>query len=129
MWELRRIASQGIPDGAGIRSTVWKVFLSFPFLLFVCLEIWKLRKFLGKYGYFWINSSLGVVWLLSQLLLGYLPPDRSQWSSELAKKRSQYRHFKEELLMNPVSHFLYLFNDKIVYITVYATMTFIMWLC
>ncbi|XVF29109.1 hypothetical protein REPUB_Repub15cG0091500 [Reevesia pubescens] len=59
MRELRRIASQGIPDGAGIRSTVWK------------------------------------------LLLGYLPPDRGQWSSKLAKKRSQYRHFKEELLMNP----------------------------
>ncbi|KAE8703013.1 DUF246 domain-containing protein [Hibiscus syriacus] len=59
MWELRRIASQGIPDGAGIRSTVWK------------------------------------------LLLGYLPPERGQWSSELAKKRSQYRYFKEELLMNP----------------------------
>ncbi|XWS13410.1 hypothetical protein CRYUN_Cryun36dG0034900 [Craigia yunnanensis] len=57
--ELRRIASQGIPDGAGIRSTVWK------------------------------------------LLLGYLPADREQWLSELAKKRSQYRHFKEELLMNP----------------------------
>ncbi|KAK8571673.1 hypothetical protein V6N13_047332 [Hibiscus sabdariffa] len=59
MWELRRIASQGIPDGGGIRSTVWK------------------------------------------LLLGYLPPERAQWSSELTKKRSQYRHFKEELLMNP----------------------------
>ncbi|XP_038991774.1 TBC1 domain family member 13-like [Hibiscus syriacus] len=59
MWELRRIASQGFPDGAGIRSTVWK------------------------------------------LLLGYLPPERGQWSSELAKKRSQYSHFKEELLMNP----------------------------
>ncbi|XWS22355.1 hypothetical protein CRYUN_Cryun29cG0026600 [Craigia yunnanensis] len=59
MRELQRIASQGIPDGAGIRSTVWK------------------------------------------FLLGYLPPDRGQWSSELAKKRSQYRHFKEELLMNP----------------------------
>ncbi|KAE8714544.1 Detected protein of confused Function [Hibiscus syriacus] len=59
MWGLRRFASQGIPDGAGIRSTVWK------------------------------------------LLLGYLPPERGQWSSELAKKRSQYRHFKEELLMNP----------------------------
>ncbi|WCJ33180.1 Ypt/Rab-GAP domain of gyp1p superfamily protein [Euphorbia peplus] len=57
--ELRRIASQGIPDGAGIRSTVWK------------------------------------------LLLGYLAPDRSLWSSELAKKRSQYKHFKEDLLMNP----------------------------
>lgn len=23
--ELRRLASQGIPDGAGIRSTIWKV--------------------------------------------------------------------------------------------------------
>ncbi|KAK8362627.1 hypothetical protein V6Z12_A03G113500 [Gossypium hirsutum] len=57
--ELRRIASQGIPDGAGIRSTVWK------------------------------------------LLLGYLPPDHLQWSSELAKKRSEYKQFKEELLMNP----------------------------
>ncbi|CAI9776117.1 unnamed protein product [Fraxinus pennsylvanica] len=59
MGELRRITSQGIPDGAGIRATVWK------------------------------------------LLLGYLPPDRALWPSELAKKRSQYKHFKEELLMNP----------------------------
>ncbi|KAL3634392.1 hypothetical protein CASFOL_021446 [Castilleja foliolosa] len=57
--ELRRLASQGIPDRAGIRATVWK------------------------------------------LLLGYLPPDRSLWPSELVKKRSQYKHFKEELLMNP----------------------------
>lgn len=57
--ELRRLASQGIPDGAGIRCTVWK------------------------------------------LLLGYLPTDRGFWSSELAKKRSQYKNFKEELLMNP----------------------------
>ncbi|KAK9288423.1 hypothetical protein L1049_016879 [Liquidambar formosana] len=59
MRELRRLASQGIPDGAGIRSTVWK------------------------------------------LLLGYLPSDRGLWSAELAKKRSQYKHFKDELLMNP----------------------------
>ncbi|PSS34827.1 TBC1 domain family member protein [Actinidia chinensis var. chinensis] len=59
MGELRRLASQGIPDGAGIRCTVWK------------------------------------------LLLGYLPTDRGLWSSELAKKRSQYKRFKEELLMNP----------------------------
>ncbi|CAH2079393.1 unnamed protein product [Thlaspi arvense] len=57
--ELRKIASQGLPDDAGIRSLVWK------------------------------------------LLLGYLSPDRSMWSSELAKKRSQYKQFKEELLMNP----------------------------
>ncbi|KAK7359274.1 hypothetical protein VNO77_01227 [Canavalia gladiata] len=59
MKELRSLACQGIPDAAGIRSTVWK------------------------------------------LLLGYLPPDRGLWSSELAKKRSQYKQFKEEILMNP----------------------------
>ncbi|XP_042059233.1 TBC1 domain family member 13-like [Salvia splendens] len=59
MGELRRLASEGIPDGAGIRSIVWK------------------------------------------LLLGYLPPDHSLWPSELAKKRSQYKHFKEELLISP----------------------------
>ncbi|KAK7331461.1 hypothetical protein VNO77_25686 [Canavalia gladiata] len=38
---------------------------------------------------------------LWKLLLGYLPTDRALWSSELAKKRSQYKHFKEDLLMNP----------------------------
>ncbi|XP_061372983.1 uncharacterized protein LOC133315393 isoform X2 [Gastrolobium bilobum] len=59
MRELRRLACQGVPDAAGIRSTVWK------------------------------------------LLLGYLPPDRGLWSSELTKKRSQYKHFKEDILMNP----------------------------
>lgn len=33
--EVRRLASQGIPDGAGIRSTVWKVVLYvFLFLFF-----------------------------------------------------------------------------------------------
>ncbi|KAA3484048.1 TBC1 domain family member 13-like [Gossypium australe] len=42
--------------------------------------------------------------LLAELLLGYLPPDRLQWSSELAKKRSEYKQFKEELLMNPASN-------------------------
>ncbi|XP_010542986.1 PREDICTED: TBC1 domain family member 13-like [Tarenaya hassleriana] len=36
-----------------------------------------------------------------KLLLGYLPPDRSLWPSELAKKRLQYKHYKEELLMSP----------------------------
>ncbi|KAK7387622.1 hypothetical protein VNO78_28544 [Psophocarpus tetragonolobus] len=59
--ELRRVASQGIPDAAApsLRPTLWK------------------------------------------LLLGYLPPDRAFWSSELAQKRSQYQHFKDDLLMNP----------------------------
>ncbi|XP_010522393.1 PREDICTED: TBC1 domain family member 13 [Tarenaya hassleriana] len=36
-----------------------------------------------------------------KLLLGYLPSERSLWLSELAKKRSQYKHYKEELLMSP----------------------------
>ncbi|KAF2288894.1 hypothetical protein GH714_022620 [Hevea brasiliensis] len=35
-------------------------------------------------------------------LLRTSPADRSLWSSELGKKRSQYKHFKEELLMNPL---------------------------
>ncbi|CAN1242583.1 TBC1 domain family member 13 [Linum perenne] len=35
------------------------------------------------------------------LLLGYLPPERSEWSSELAKKRSQYKDFKDDIMMNP----------------------------
>ncbi|KAE8704558.1 Ypt/Rab-GAP domain of gyp1p superfamily protein isoform 2 [Hibiscus syriacus] len=59
LWELWQNASQGIPEGARIRSTVWK------------------------------------------LLLGYPPPNHMQWSYELAKKRSEYKQFKEELLMNP----------------------------
>ena len=42
------------------------------------------------------------LFLFLQLLLGYLPPDRSLWPSEMAKKRSQYKQFKDELLMNPV---------------------------
>ncbi|XP_022002523.1 TBC1 domain family member 13 isoform X2 [Helianthus annuus] len=62
--ELRQLASLGIPDAAGIRSTTWK------------------------------------------LLLGYLPIDKRMWSSELSKKRSQYKHFKEDLLMNPDSEII-----------------------
>lgn len=57
--EVRRFASQGIPDGAGVRSVAWKI------------------------------------------LLGYLPTDRGQWAHELEKKRSQYKAFKDELLVNP----------------------------
>ncbi|KVI08256.1 hypothetical protein Ccrd_013370 [Cynara cardunculus var. scolymus] len=69
--ELRRLASLGIPDAAGIRSSVWKV----------------------------CNKMLLV--LKNQLLLAYLPSDKGIWLSELTKKRSQYKHFKEDLLMNP----------------------------
>ncbi|KAH9621231.1 hypothetical protein KSS87_005100, partial [Heliosperma pusillum] len=59
MKEVRRLAAMGVPDGPGVRSTVWK------------------------------------------LLLGYLPSDRAMWPAELAKKRLQYKHFKDDLLMTP----------------------------
>ncbi|XP_010913050.1 uncharacterized protein [Elaeis guineensis] len=36
-----------------------------------------------------------------QLLLGYLPHDRTLWAHELDKRRSQYKAFKDELLLNP----------------------------
>ncbi|TVU36104.1 hypothetical protein EJB05_18020 [Eragrostis curvula] len=68
--ELRMLAAQGVPDGAGVRSTVWK--------------------------------SLTIHIMVVQLLLGYLPNDRSLWEEELAKKRSQYAAFKDEFLSNPV---------------------------
>lgn len=38
-----------------------------------------------------------------QLLLGYLPNDHEFWVQELDRKRSQYKDFKEEFLVNPVS--------------------------
>jgi hypothetical protein len=41
--------------------------------------------------------------IVVQLLLGYLPNDRSLWEQELAKKRGQYAAFKDEFLTNPVS--------------------------
>lgn len=47
MRELRKVASQGIPDGAGIRSTVWKVCKNCTFLVLielVCLVIGKMKR-------------------------------------------------------------------------------------
>ena len=39
MRELRRIASQGIPDFPGLRSTVWKV-TSFSFFFEISIKPW-----------------------------------------------------------------------------------------
>ncbi|ONK58298.1 uncharacterized protein A4U43_C09F10730 [Asparagus officinalis] len=36
-----------------------------------------------------------------KLLLRYLPNDRALWQHELDKKRSQYKSFKDDLLLNP----------------------------
>uniref|UniRef100_A0A7N0V7A3 Rab-GAP TBC domain-containing protein n=1 Tax=Kalanchoe fedtschenkoi TaxID=63787 RepID=A0A7N0V7A3_KALFE len=48
-----------------------------------------------------LTDASGIRSTAWKLLLGYLPCDRSLWPSELSKKRSQYKHFKDELLMNP----------------------------
>lgn len=48
-----------------------------------------------------IPDAPGIRPTVWKLLLGYLPCDRAMWPSELAKKRSQYKHFKEDLLMTP----------------------------
>ena len=38
-----------------------------------------------------------------KVLLGYLPPDSTQWAEALAEKRAQYRAFCEELIVVPES--------------------------
>ncbi|KAH0905607.1 hypothetical protein HID58_037434, partial [Brassica napus] len=48
-----------------------------------------------------LPDSTGIRSTVWKLLLGYLPPERSLWSSELKQKRSQYKHYKDELLTSP----------------------------
>jgi hypothetical protein len=36
-----------------------------------------------------------IIWCVLQLLLGYLPPDPSEWDEVLARKRTQYLLFCE----------------------------------
>ncbi|KAG2267351.1 hypothetical protein Bca52824_061906 [Brassica carinata] len=49
-----------------------------------------------------LPDSPGIRSTVWKLLLGYLPPERSLWSSELKQKRSQYKHYKDELLASPL---------------------------
>ncbi|KAK9725780.1 hypothetical protein RND81_05G168700 [Saponaria officinalis] len=48
-----------------------------------------------------VPDTPGVRSTVWKLLLGYLPSDRAMWASELAKKRSHYLNFKDDLLMSP----------------------------
>ncbi|CAL9213734.1 unnamed protein product [Arabidopsis halleri] len=48
-----------------------------------------------------LPDSPGIRSIVWKLLLGYLPPERSLWSTELKQKRSQYKHYKDELLTSP----------------------------
>ncbi|CAF1700256.1 hypothetical protein HID58_052013 [Brassica napus] len=45
-----------------------------------------------------LSNSPGIRSTIWKLLLGYLPPKRSLWSTELKQKRPQYKHYKDELL-------------------------------
>ncbi|KAH1250758.1 TBC1 domain family member 13 [Glycine soja] len=58
-----------------------------------------------------IPDAAGIRSTAWKLLLGYLPPDRGLWSAELAKKRSQYKQFKEEIFMNPSEITRKMFNS------------------
>ena len=51
------------------------------------------------------SLRMGITFFLlhGQLLLGYLPQERGLWLQELNKKRSQYKAFKGDFLLNPVS--------------------------
>ncbi|KAG4933447.1 hypothetical protein JHK87_047449 [Glycine soja] len=44
-----------------------------------------------------VAGSHSIAW---KVLLGYLPPNLGLWYVELAKKRSQYKQFKEDIFMN-----------------------------
>ncbi|KAF2619210.1 hypothetical protein F2Q68_00039352 [Brassica cretica] len=50
-----------------------------------------------------LSDSPGIRSTVWKLLLGYLTPERSLWSTELKQKRSQYKHYKDELLTTSVS--------------------------
>ncbi|XP_028215306.1 TBC1 domain family member 13-like isoform X4 [Glycine soja] len=62
------------------------------------IDMRELRRVVASQGISDAGALRPTLW---KLLLGYLPPDRSLWSSELAKKRSQYKNFKDDLLTNP----------------------------
>ena len=40
---------------------------------------------------------------MTQLLLGYLPPETAQWPAVLAQKRAAYAQFCAELIVDPQS--------------------------
>ncbi|KAH1196283.1 TBC1 domain family member 13 [Glycine max] len=67
-------------------------------LLAEVIDMRELRRVVASQGISDAGALRPTLW---KLLLGYLPPDRSLWSSELAKKRSQYKNFKDDLLTNP----------------------------
>nr|VDD54606.1 unnamed protein product [Brassica oleracea] len=45
-----------------------------------------------------LSDSPGIRSTVWKLLLGYLTPERSLWSTKLKQKRSQYKYYKDELL-------------------------------
>lgn len=106
---LKRLAFHGIPDKGNLRAVVWKVRLEGEY----AARRWERRVSWGAgsgrrgyeycgwgYEYFcdgvasWLTVSLRFSVLSGlQLLLGYLPLCPEDWSSQLARRRTQYHVF------------------------------------
>lgn len=83
--ELRSLAYDGVPDEKGLRATVWKVS--------TCSWCLSNRAMCALH-----DNSFAVLYcsrIFLQLLLGYLPLDRSQWEKTLQRKRAEYEQFCE----------------------------------
>jgi len=51
--------------------------------------------------YWKVSHKLSVVLTVRQILLGYLPTDRSKWDDALRKSRELYQQWHLDLLVNP----------------------------
>lgn len=81
MEQLRGMTYHGIPDDTAslapnLRQTVWKVGM---------------------------RMHIPAVPSDTQLLLGYLPPERAEWDAAVAAKRQQYAQYCSELIIDPSS--------------------------
>eukprot|EP00959_Pyramimonas_sp_CCMP1952_P115832 2421829-Pyramimonas_sp.AAC.2 len=98
---LRELSRAGVPNS--LRSTVWK---GNQLALGVAKHGKTLVTSLIQHHPLVLNGSpvyqrIPEGTLPINLLLGYLPSERSKWSEELAAKRAGYAQFCEELLLNP----------------------------
>jgi hypothetical protein len=84
--ELRALAYDGIPEEKGLRALVWKASASLPAGRGRSSSGHNLRECA-------LIAALPTCPL--QLLLGYLPLERSQWPKFLQRKRAEYAHFCE----------------------------------
>ena len=93
---LRRLAYQGVPDKDGLRAVTWKVraaagyscAMSASELMRSGRADWRHAPPRRCFCFCCLCPPV-------QLLLGYLPPDASEWDAVLSEKRAQYAQFCE----------------------------------